>query len=345
MDARIRFYRIRQCGYYNRNIHCLGSVTEMMRDLKEWTNGKVLNQTRTYSVDPNNNESGLLDTYCYSVVERNNDFLLTTWNRIADVDGKVSSIDGQGYTGQASVETTEPPSGYIPGYPAFFWFIPEKDLFATIQFNTPLNGRKNLDCYLNHFLEKFSSSVIYSIEGGTNHILGYGTEEQYDIDLEPRFISSLFTQEGQIDYILANRESIRKIIKKDKLVYSRPGEDVLFQNILSFLHIYNNTTVPTTENNICITLEYNPSEKDLKDMIDRWKHESNENPSADIGFLMKGNSSHVFWLKESLASDVFGLDIRFLGQNVLVRPEDLLAELQAKQNRIFETVFRCQNGQ
>ena len=278
------------------------------------------------------------------VEERNGDYLLTTWNGIADVDGKITSIDGRGHTGEASVETTEPRDGFIPGYPSFFWFIPERDLFATIQFNTPLNRRKNLDFYLNNFMEKFSSSVVYCPEGDTTQILGYGTEENYDANLRPLFVSSRYTQEGQIDYILSNRESIRKIIKKDKLICSTPEETVLLQKILAFLHITNNTTVSTLENNICINLGITPSESELNGIITNWKQESTNRPSSDIGFVMKGNS-HIFWLKESIASDVFDLDIRFLGQNVLVRPEDLLTELQTKQTRIFETVLRCQNAQ
>lgn len=344
MEARIRFYRINQCGYYERNIHCLGSVAEVLSDLKEWVRDKVLNETKTYSVDPNRNDSTILETYCYSVVERNGDYLLTTWNKIADVDGKIASIDGQGITGQANVETTEPPNGFIPGYPSFFWFIPERNLFATIQFNTPLNGRRNLDCYLYNFIERFSSFVVYSSEGETSHVLGYGTEDNYD-SLKPRFVSSQYTQEGQIEHILSNWESIRKIIKKDKLVYSRPEEKVLLQKVLGFFNILNDTTAPTTENDIYINLAYNPSEEETKGIIRRWKQETEERPSADVGFVMRGNSSHIFWLKESIASDVFDLNIRFLGQNVLVRPEDLLTELQANRTHIFETVFRCQNAQ
>ena len=87
---------------------------------------------------------------------------MTTWNKIADVEGKIASIDGQGITGQANVETTEPPRGYIPGYPSFFWFIPERSLFATIQFNTPLNGRKNLVWYLYNFIKRFTSFILFS---------------------------------------------------------------------------------------------------------------------------------------------------------------------------------------
>ena len=105
-----------------------------------------------YSVDPDNNESDLLRTFCYSVDSNSGEYLMTTWNENADVGGKQAAIDSRGITGSATIETAEPPEGYIPGYPAFFWFIPNRNIFATIQLNTRLNGRRNLNSYLQGFL-------------------------------------------------------------------------------------------------------------------------------------------------------------------------------------------------
>ena len=57
MDARIRFYRINKCGYYEKDTRRFGSIAEVLSDLKIWIRDKVLNETKTYSVDPTNNES------------------------------------------------------------------------------------------------------------------------------------------------------------------------------------------------------------------------------------------------------------------------------------------------
>lgn len=119
-------------------------------------------------------QDDILRTYCYSIVDNSGEYLITTWNENADVNGKMASIDVRGMTGLASVEAVEPLPGYIPGYPAFFWFIPDRNIFATIQINTRMNGRKNLENFLFGFLAKHSKYVIYNKEADNIfNILGY----------------------------------------------------------------------------------------------------------------------------------------------------------------------------
>jgi len=102
MDARIRFYKITQCGYYDHSDFKFGGIADIIDNVKTWITDKALNETQTYSVDPDNNESDILRTYCYSIISRSGEYLMTTWNENSDVDGKVASIDGLGITGQAT---------------------------------------------------------------------------------------------------------------------------------------------------------------------------------------------------------------------------------------------------
>ena len=339
MDTRIRFYKIQQCGYYEKDAFCFGSLSEILENLKEWINDKTLSETQTYFVDPEDNESNILSTFCYSVTKKDNDFLLITWNENADVDGKMASINVLGKTGEASIETAEPSDGFMPGYPAFFWFIPEKNIFATIQFNTRVNGKKNLDHYLRCFLENNTKYVVYQEKGenGKIKILGYGNEDDYSLNRHPRFLSVLYREDGKIDYIRKNRESIRKFIKKDKLIHERAEHVESFQMIFDFFMGKGKRPNCTTETKLNVEIDYKPTEEELENIIAKWKHDSELYPSADVGFWINGNAQ-PFWLRQSLASDTFDLNVRFLHENVLVDPDDLLNELHRKQEIIFKVL-------
>ena len=337
MDTRIRFYKIQQCGYYEKDAFCFGSLPEILENLKEWIKDKTLSETQTYSVDPENNESDVLSTYCYSVTKKENDFLLITWNENADVDGKMASINILGKTGEASVETAEPSDGFMPGYPSFFWFIPKQNIFATIQFNTRLNGKKNLDHYLKCFLERQAKYVVYQEEDGNYNIVGYGNKGDYSQNRCPRFSSVLYREGGKIDYIRKNREAIRKFIKKDKLIHERAEHTESFQMIFDFFMGKGKRPTCTTENKLNIEIDYKPTEEELENIITKWKHDSELYPSSDVGFWITGHTQ-PFWLRQSLASDTFDLNVHFLHENVLVDPDDLLNELHRKQENIFKVL-------
>lgn len=118
------FYQITQCGYYDHSIFQFGNIADILENVKTWITGKALNETQTYTVDPDNNESDILRTYCYSIASNSGEYLMTTWNENADVDDKMASMDKHGITGQAAVEAIAPPQGYVPGYPVFSGFFP-----------------------------------------------------------------------------------------------------------------------------------------------------------------------------------------------------------------------------
>lgn len=337
MKARIRFYKITQCGYYEHSNFQFGNISDILDDLKSWIMDKALNETQTYSVDPENNESDLLRTFCYSLESKSGEYLITTWNENADVGGKIASIDSFGITGRAAVETAEISEGFIPGYPSFFWFIPSKNIFATIQFNTRLNGRKNLNLYLNEFLSTRSKYVIYDEVDGENRIAGYGLSGDNYRRLTPKFSSALYKQPGEIEFIKQNRESIRKFVKKDKLKLERNETTNRWQSLYRFFTGKAPTTSCSIEPKVAIELEMTPSENELENIISQWESDAETYPIGDVGFTLAGHPQ-PYWLRQSIASDEFELDIHYSGEEILVPSAKLLEELQRRRDTILAIV-------
>lgn len=335
MEASICFYDIKKFGYYENSIHRLGDPVEILENLKVWIQGKELNETQTYNVDFENNPKNILRTFCYSVDSRDDEFLVAMWNESTTVDGKMASVDSHGIAGVAAVASVKPLPGYIPGYPAFFWFIPQKKAFATIRFNTPLNGRANLEPYLQGFLTTRSNNVIF--EKGDNNefkIIGYGTSVDDCNLFTPRFSSVRCACPGQVDFIRKSRASIRKIIKKDKFVQERKEATTLWQSM------YHNTvgkpTTSTCKNNCKFLFELNmtPTPEELDDIITQYHQDFLAYEMADIGFEFTNNPKK-YWLRQSIASDNVELDINFMKQNVFVPTDKLLLELQRKRDQLL----------
>ncbi|MEI3040945.1 MAG: hypothetical protein V8T90_17955 [Victivallales bacterium] len=337
MDARIRFYKITQCGYYDHSNFQFGNIADILENLKTWISDKALNETQTYTVNAENNESNLLRTFCYSIDFLADEYLMTTWNENADVGGKLASVDGRGMTGNATVETAEPSDGFIPGYPAFFWIIPSRAIFATIQLNTRLNGHENLNAYLNGFLNARSQYVRFDEIDGENKVVGYGNSDDDCRRLQPKFSSTLYRQPGQIEFIRNNREAIRKLIKKDKFKLERPETTAFWQNIYRMITGQQTNNLCQIENKVSIELDMNPTAAELENIISQWETDSETYPVSDVGFILAGNPQ-PFWLRQSLASARFDLDVHFTAENVLVPTDRLLSELHRRQDIIFNII-------
>ncbi len=161
-DVRIRLHAINECGYYyrGRNYPEFGSAGLVFGDLQSWIEGKNLNRTSTYQTDEAN---GIYSTYCYSIRKnRYKDYLVTTWNGIADSSEIVASVAGNEPVEKAKVNLTEIPDGNIAGFATYFWILPELNRLATVQFpySKRRNGLPEFRKYISNYMRAFSSYCV-----------------------------------------------------------------------------------------------------------------------------------------------------------------------------------------
>jgi hypothetical protein len=339
-NSRITFYNIDQCGYYKRRCNDpeFGDLSEILNDLWKWvnSNGMKLGQTCTYEIG---DYSPGYRTFCFDLVKdkATNTYLLTTWNEVPSSANKVASAKSLDPVGQAGINLTELPDDAIPGYGTYFWFLPEKKLLTTIQFQHNFNGRDNLEVYLQGFLAKFSSYVVMEqSNNGESNILGYrkNCSREPNNSLSPKFKSRLYKKAGQIDFIKNNYIRIRKIIRKETINFSVERELALWQTLLKGIGISNPTSSDTESERFKFELNHTPSENELEDIIDSW--ESNERSLTkwnDLGFKLEGETKPR-WLSHSLARSEFPLAIERENDEIVNAPA-LLQQLIANQQDIL----------
>lgn len=341
MKARIRFYNIQHCGYYKNNRYCFGSVSEMLSDLQKWISGRTLKETLTYGVSEKN-ESSILETYCHSVASDEEEFLMVTWNETPSSDGRTMAIQTAVPIENAKIEVQKVPDGYTPGYPSYFWFLPGKNMFATIQFETLLNGRANLNAYLNGFLEHYSNRCRYfKTKGDEDDHVAYQDDDNGVGFYAPRFTSTVMTLPGPVDEIIRRREEIRKIIKKDVHIHERKMEP-----LFTFLGIpiRGKTQNASQKRSYKIEIDAEPSKSELNAIIKKWKKDVQTNPSEDIGFRLR-KTKETLWLQKAVPGIEIDLAIDYeikLG-NVLFDSLTLLNALQSKREKIL-LIFEVNKG-
>lgn len=351
VEARIKFFQVEKCGYYHYGspTPAFGDLGDMLDDLATWVSGKSLSETATYE-PTDEQDSNLLRTFCYGVsAARNGDVLLTTWNETPTTEGAVASVQLSGQVNSAAVATAAVRTGYVTGYPAYFWFPNGTNLYATIQVRNRLNGRSNLNAFLRGFLEKYSKYTVLDAAASSadeDVIAGYaadGTADNIE-SVRPSYRCGSMRIPGDIEFLRANRALIRHIERRDVLHFDVREDIALWQKLWRSVTGNQNATL-TGQHRVRLDLEYEPSEEDFESVVAHWnqEHEAVGNVARfqDVGFRLQGHS-RVYWLSRSVASDTFELDVTY-SNDAVIDAGSLLRQLNANRQEILTLTEGRQN--
>ncbi|MGP6669579.1 hypothetical protein ACTZM5_25775 [Klebsiella pneumoniae] len=337
-QAVFTFYKINKAGYYAYGDQqpAFGNTTEMLTDLQHWARTKTLKQTKTFEANE--------ERYpCYLVDAKRNgdDWALLIWNEIPTNGQQVPSISETARFGaDPEVILNAVQGGSIPGYATYFWFLPERDLLATVRLHNKLTSQSSLQHYLHCFLKQSSPHVVAApftnedgsvevrVTGYRNNPLDENKEEKHYI---PKFSSSLVRNRGKHDIIRQNANRIRKIERVIELDLTKPEELGLWQRMLQVVNLGAPQGADITTK-VRYTLSPNVTLQDVNSMIDDWEADPSE--VNDYGFYFTGESNKPYWLSKSLARMEFQLDLE--RENIeFVQIDSLLRELVRKKNAIL----------
>lgn len=331
--GKISFYRVSQCGFFKRGDEqsAFGSLSEMLQELQRWTAGKSLAATKTF--EPVDGQD-LHPAYLLDIRELNGTWLLSTWNQTPSTEAGVASVMADSNVGTPEIVMNDIEDGSIPGFATYFWFVPNRNIFASVRFQHLWTGQKSLQKYLESFLEQFSSHTVYSENPDADiAIIGYREVEDGELlNVFPRFRTALVTKPGQRDLIRQNIERIRKVIRKTTLQLNRHDELDQWQKFLRWTNIH----VPQQRpDKVKVQYELNTKliEADINTIIDDWD-QGHEREWDDYGFVFKGQPQDTHWLSHSLARDEFELDIVRDNPEV-INAQSLLQALNANSAHIL----------
>lgn len=339
--AKITFFDIKSCGYYRpgpKNDLQFGDIASTLADLHSWSSGKGIGQTKTFEPSP---EHDSLPVYLYDIRPYKQDWLLTIWNQTPATDNKVASVMANGRVGSASVKMNEVAAGSIPGFATYFWFIPERNVFANLRFQHNTLGHAPMRSYLRGFLERSSQHVAYSQEpqaaGVDLEVLGYRKSRSDPVQesIQPRFNSQPFKKPGEIFFISSNYRAISKVKRRITLELTNQEDLELWQKFWRKLK-----GSPAGARDYPIAIEYNIkssiSSEELKEIFEAFtkENESDSTPTwDDYGFQLKGETAPR-WLSSAYARDKIELSVTRENDEI-VTADSLLIELDRNRNRIL----------
>lgn len=339
LDAKIKFFDIKKCGFYkNRNSNPeFGGLSDTLEKLASWAgDGREFVNTTTYEPDE---DIDLRNTYfCnWKRNDLNGDSVLILWNEVQNDNGVIYGMEPLAKPGETSMLTTgfgNTPA--IPGFPSYFWFIPEKQALASIKFEHSASGKNNLEYYINGFLRNKS---IYRVMDSEEVVIGYsqdGKETEYSHEINPRFLAT-----GRIDKeveaeLISNIHIITKIIKKETLKYTIEEDRKTVETFFSKL--LNNAPVLNQTRTIWHELQFRPSVEQIKEIVRNFSNREKNSTVKNVGFIYS-NGKRIM-LDGSRISFSTKINVT-RNDNAIITPESLLAAITYQRSdflRVFEEV-------
>ncbi|HBW61195.1 MAG TPA: hypothetical protein DEF75_02175 [Comamonas kerstersii] len=283
----------------------------MLADLELWARGKQLAQTQTFQRVMNANGDTLLPVFLYDIKRRGNEWLLVLWNQVPSTNSQVASVMANGSVGQAQIHMNNVVAGSIPGFATYFWFLPDRNVFANIRFQHAIGGHAALQTYIRSYLDRFSSHVDLDTTTGTSpfdmNINGYRASPTDPVEnFSPRYKSFVFTKPGEHELLIQQAHRITKVLRRTYLELQTPEDLDVWQKLWRKLH--QQQTVTTDTVSLQYEMKSSLSREAVQDIIQANDADSSESTWDDIGFQLSGESSPR-WLNKSYARDKFDLDI------------------------------------
>jgi len=295
VDFVIKFYKVSKCGYYEWGGNpAFGNIKETLEQLKSWSARKQLIDTKVSSI------SNVLPTYLFDIKSYGGSWIVTLWNQVPADDGQVSSVMPTDTVGNANVLSNPLVPDSIPGFPTYFYWEPDQGLMATLRTGDQTLGLNELKNYLKTFLGRSSDRVVVEAgNGSVPEVAGYlNDQDEIDSNVRPGFEIQLVRKGSQAAKIIANYDSITKVIRVEEINIRLASERSKFQRMLDWMDM---TAAPRAQDvRIKFELPVTMSKNEVKEFISSVENDV-EPLKNDVGFLMKG-SQNPLWLSNSIPS-------------------------------------------
>lgn len=357
--VKIVFYEITDFGYYSRGKKPKhwGEVENLIDDLLKWQDGLTLGETALpkgrATKDENEQEIvHFLPTYLLSI-EKNSTYgsMITIWNSVADGSGQVASIASTSKVGEVKAndfQKTKITDGHIPGFPTYFWILPDNKTIASIRLLEETRVHKEyflsymkaalrwgpISRYVDILESQYAKKFIY-----TNN------DVHMTIPAHVKFNLSVKQNASQKTALIKKANRITKVHSKNSYLVKEEGKQApVIARALGFklAPLPNKKVIEITSTVDVMDVSEGTvfTQQRLKDFIKTWeedhldKSEELKTDFDDIGFQLKGEST-INWLSHSQQRAEVSLRLAWLNRELkVVDPKKLLEALHSNKDMI-----------
>lgn len=308
----ISFFDVSHCGFYKikqkqDHVFHSGSMKEIISAVETWVSKREVRNTIPWDISSNPYRQRV---YCKSTFHNNDtgDYLFVFWKQYGEDGGNVNGIVGDSAVGDRNdgahlINAKVGDKDLILGQPMYYWFIPSKNILASIKFPHSLSDTDDVAQYIRHCVtlriddprKKIHESPIHNHYSGRDIITKRVTYNDPSDDSSLTFKFKAETKELRVTKekikSLANKIShivVRETISSTKKVEG-DGIFTLWGKLNKKRNITNNKQVE-----IITDEELTP--RALYEMLKVYQEERNPDSIWDkLGFKCGGRDKPTKW--------------------------------------------------
>lgn len=316
-DVRVTFYSIGKCGYYKWGMKnaTFGGVQDTFAQLQQWGTDAELSVTKLMDPAPDDDQ---LPVYLLGITRSGDDYVFGCWNEVPSGEGAFTSISKNSIVGDPKIHENPLEPNSIPGFPTYFWVVPEKGVVASIKFLGATSGMLGMQDYIKKFMAlKTSYAIDGQNEDGQYTVVGYTNQgDKAPMGVQPRFHVGTFRKKGRRAYLLENHTRISKVIRVGRVSVDKMVDKGILQSFIGFVRgDVNRSDHITGVRKAKVELEYTPSEAELIAMMEADDADDEGGRWEDLGFELAGEPT--IWINRSRASETFSIELDHPGGRVV----------------------------
>jgi hypothetical protein len=242
-----------------------------------------------------NTASGNYGVFLNDMIKtQHDDFIVVLWNELENHGGNVMGMSESATPGDVNVtESSFGKKNIIPGYPSYFWFIPEYECVIQVVIKGLAPGRSKLKDFMEGYLGNKSK---YCVLDSDDRIIGFsqnGKDEPNAAHRFPQFVPVRIAKIDVLDDILANRPKITRVIKKEKLSFKVARQKDIIEKFFSGLGTDGRQS-SIEDRVVTHSLEYAPSTREIKAMYQRFLNKKQGDNLLNVGFRLSSGKTLYF---------------------------------------------------
>ena len=351
----ISFFEINECGFYRmRNNkdseHIEGSLAESLTLVEQWVKGRDFTQTVPWDVESSPQRTQI---YCKDIAISpvSKDVLFVLWKRYGDDSGKVKGISpdakfGSNPEDSIKIDAKVKGQSAILGEPMYYWFIPELNVIASINFPHSVASttdvcnyiKRCIDLRITHpgkkIVEQTSFNQFSNREQTVKRVIYKSKNNKYSMNYKfDVHMKELSSQKANTRSLC---KKITHIVVRDTI--STVQEDQKDSCFRLFDLIQGKDLKKKFQKQVEITEERRLTEKELESMLDIYHQEFKETDKwNNVGFREDGNDT-IRWFNKYVSKEHILMEHLEKNSN-FHSAKTLLGELQKCRTDLLQTVI------
>lgn len=309
-ELTVTLYKVANCGYIKEDDGSIfGGLRDICDDFLEWLpHLATVGETATF--EPAESDS-FLRTFCFDArrIPGVDAILIATWNESENAEDEIQLLAVNAAIGHADISSVEIDKGSLPGYPAYFVFMPADGRLLNLRFEHRLNGTRALQRYIQGFMARESRFCMWDPKNA-DRLLGYSPDgNKVAKGYEPKFEYQLVRRGGRIDWFRSQSASIRKVVRRAVVYPAVEEHRAFFDGAQRLLGLAPNRRLKAGIN---FQYEYKThlDLPKLDQIIEGCANPENAEDSwSDVGFEMARQSGKIHWLSGSYAREKASLRV------------------------------------